>query len=101
MVQHPQANRIGGRNKRGKSIYVQIDKTACGRRKYNKGKRANIWTFGGVKMPDNTFAKDYIPRSFAMTVPDRSRETLIPILKDRIHRKSNGCLSPSVITDGK
>ena len=62
------------------SIFVQIDETACGKRKYNKTKRRIItWAIGGVEMPDDTFAKDYVPRCFAMTVPNRSRPTLIPV----------------------
>ena len=89
MIQHPEVARVGGLDRDGKSIYVLINEIECGRRKFNKGKyRKTVWTLGAVEKPDKTHAKDYIPKCFAMTVPDRSRKTLIPILKNRIHKKS-------------
>ena len=89
MVKHPETTKIGGINSDGESIYVQIDETACGKRKANKGKRREtVWTLGGIEMPHSTMIKGQVPRSFAVTVPNRSRETLIPILLQKIHQKS-------------
>ena len=39
---------------------------------------------GGVEDPENLPESQKWPKSFAITVPDRSRATLIPILKAKI-----------------
>ena len=36
-IQHPEIGRIGSLNRDGESIYVLIDETVCGRRKFNRG----------------------------------------------------------------
>ena len=73
MVKHPETTKIGGINSDGELIYVQIDETACGKRKSNEGKRREtVWTLGGLEMPHSTMKKGQVPRDFAVTVPNRS-----------------------------
>ena len=89
ITKHPQTTKIGGKNCFGQEMYVAIDETACGKRKFNRGRRKKtIWTLGGVEMPDKSHQNGQIPRMFAVTVPNRSRETLLPILLKMIHHSS-------------
>ena len=89
ITKHPQTTKIGGKNCFGQEMYVAIDETACGKRKFNRGRRKKtIWTLGGVEMPDKSHQSGQIPRMFAITVPNRSRETLLPILLKMIHQNS-------------
>lgn len=62
----------------GWGIVVEIDESRFGKRKYNKGHGVEgSWVFGGVELtPDR--------RCFAVVVPDRSRDTLIPIIQAHI-----------------
>ena len=88
MMQHPEANRIGGKDKSGNPITIQVDETFCGKNKYGKGAgKIQTWVLGGVEVPPKT-EPDYIPKFFALTVPNRKKETLIPILKTKIRQDS-------------
>ncbi len=62
----------------GEGVVVEIDESKFGKRKYNKGHRVEgAWVFGGVELtPDR--------KCFAVVVPDRKRETLLPIIKAHI-----------------
>ena len=62
----------------GPGVVVEIDESKFGKRKYNKGHRVDgAWVFGGVELtPDRRF--------FAVVVPDRTRATLLPIIKAHI-----------------
>ena len=63
----------------GPGIVVEIDESKFGKRKYNRGKRVEgCWVFGGVELTPER-------RCFAVVVPDRTRETLLPIIKAHIH----------------
>jgi len=60
---------IGGPNK-----VVEIDECKIGRRKYNRGKWVEVqWVFGLVERGSN--------KCMLVPVPNRSRETLVPIIK--------------------
>ena len=62
----------------GPSIVVEIDESKFGKRKYNRGHRVEgVWVFGGVELTHER-------RVFAVAVPDRTRETLLPIIKAHI-----------------
>jgi hypothetical protein len=55
---------------------VEIDESCFGSRKYNRGRLRNTaWVFGGVKCQS---------RTFLVTVPDRSADTLMNINHTRI-----------------
>ena len=55
MLQNPDLNKVGGLNKHGKPMTVQIDETFCGRLKHHRGKsKKQTWVLGGVEMPDDT-----------------------------------------------
>ena len=66
--------RIGGIGKT-----VEIDETLVAKRKYHRGRLVEqVWVFGGVERSD---VSGQVPKkSFAIIVPDRSRETLIPLI---------------------
>ena len=86
MVQNPEILKIGGVTKDQVTgqfvpIRVQIDETACGKMKYHKGKkRIQTWVLGGMEDP-KSLPSGQKPKSFALSVPNRSRATLIPCLK--------------------
>lgn len=63
----------------GPGIVVEIDETKMGKRKYHRGHRVEgVWVFGGVeRTPERKF--------FAMTVSDRTAETLVPLIQRHIH----------------
>ena len=87
MQLNPQATAIGGLNRDGKPITVQIDESCLGKRKYNKGKyRKSTWVLGGITVPNNPKEN---PRFFGLTVPNRKKDTLVPILKEKIKPESN------------
>ena len=88
MMQNPDANKIGGLDENGKPIVVQVDETFCGKVKYHRGKgRTQTWVLGGVESTEKNCPKK-TPRYFALTVPNRKKETLIPILKIKIKEQS-------------
>ena len=71
----------------GEGVEVQIDETLVAKRKYNKGRMVEQrWLVGGVCPVQR--------RGFVQFVPDRSRETLDPIIMQYIapgsHIKSDG-----------
>ena len=89
ITKHPQTTKIGGKNCFGQEMFVAIDETAYGRRKSHRERRKQtVWTLGGIEMPDKSHQSGQIPRMFAVTVPNRSRETLLPILLKMIHQNS-------------
>ena len=89
MLKNPELNKVGVVNKQGKSMYVQIDETFCGKVKHHKGRsKKQTWVLGGVEMPDDTDPPQEAPKCFAMTVPDRKRATLIPILEYKIEENT-------------
>ena len=64
--------KIGGIGK-----IVEIDESKFGKRKYNKGKRVDgQWVFGGVCRETK--------ECFLYTVEDRSKETLLALIKEKI-----------------
>ena len=59
---------------RGLGEVVEIDESKFGKRKYHRAKHVEgQWVFGGYQRS--------IARVFMVTVEDRSRETLLPIIK--------------------
>ncbi|KAH7823178.1 putative transposase-like protein [Monocercomonoides exilis] len=68
--------KIGGEGK-----IVEIDEAVWRRRKYHKGKKKKlIWIIGGVVRLEGGGDGD----RFMMIVPDRTKETLIPIILDHL-----------------
>jgi hypothetical protein len=66
----------------GPGIVVEIDEAKFGKRKYNRGHRVEgAWVFGGVERTPER-------RMFAMVVPDRSADTLLAAIRERIHPES-------------
>ena len=66
----------------GPGIEVQIDESAFGKRKYNRGHRVETkWVFGGVEIvPDENMVKRGGP-FFAVVVEDRTIKTLDEVIK--------------------
>ena len=65
----------------GPGVEVQIDESAFGKRKYNLGHYVDTkWVFGGIEIT-NVNGKKRGGRFFAVVVPDRSKESLIPVLR--------------------
>src|SRR6056300_215572 len=63
----------------GEGVIVQIDESKFGKRKYNRGHRVNgTWVFGGVEKNAGAWGNN---KFFAIAVPDRTRETLVPIIQ--------------------
>ena len=59
----------------GKGIEVEIDESKFGRRKYYRGHRVEgQWVFGGREKKDKT-------QIFMVPVPNRKKETLLPIIQ--------------------
>jgi hypothetical protein len=66
----------------GNYSIVEIDESKFGRRKYNRGHRVDgVWVLGAVERTPQK-------KVFLITVPNRSADTLIPILKRYIYRDS-------------
>ncbi|KAF8797290.1 hypothetical protein HNY73_001571 [Argiope bruennichi] len=54
----------------GEAVVVEIDESKFGKRKFNRGKRVEgQWVFGGIE------------KCFMEALPDRSKETLLGVLK--------------------
>ena len=63
---------IGGPGK-----VVEIDESKFGKRKYNRGRSVDgHWVFGGIETGT--------PNAFMTVVPDRSKQTLLPIIQQYI-----------------
>jgi transposase-like protein len=63
----------------GNGIVVEIDESKFGKRKYHRGHMVEgSWVFGGIERTPEK-------RIFLVTVPDRSAETLLNVLKEHIH----------------
>lgn len=61
----------------GPNIIVEIDESKLGKRKYNRGHRVEgQWVFGGVERVSG--------KCFMLPVPDRSRNTLVALIKKYI-----------------
>lgn len=68
---------IGGVDDNGVPIDVEIDESQFYKRKSNRGRIGNpIWVFGGIER--NT------RKSFLVSVPNRSRDTLMEIINQKI-----------------
>lgn len=73
---------LGGEKIGGPGMIVEIDEMKLGKRKFNQGKRVEgQWCFGGVLRRED---KDSPIQCFTVPVPDRSKNTLLPIIKDYI-----------------
>lgn len=71
------SEQIGGEGK-----IVEIDEAKFGSRKFNMGRRVKgQWVFGGRERGDRT-------KMFVVPVVDTTRETLYPIIFEKIHPKS-------------
>lgn len=65
----------------GQGHVVEIDESKFGKRKYNRGRRVDgCWVLGGI---DRTTRQ-----TFFQIVPDRTKETLLPILLENIYPDS-------------
>ncbi|KAH7831762.1 putative Uncharacterized transposase-like protein [Monocercomonoides exilis] len=65
----------------GPGKYVEIDEAVWRRRKYGRGRKKDLlWIFGGVERKEGGGAGT----NFVIIVPDRKKETLIPIIQERI-----------------
>lgn len=65
-------NKIGG-----PGIEVQIDESAFGKRKYNRGHQVNTkWVVGGVEIVPDATGKKRGGKVFFVVVPDRTMQTL-------------------------
>ena len=59
----------------GPGTIVEIDESKFGKRKYNRGKHVDgVWVFGGIERGNQG-------NCFFFVVDDRSRATLLPIIK--------------------
>ena len=66
------SEKIGGVGK-----IVEIDESKFGKRKFHKGRRVDgVWVFWGIERETK--------RCFFTTVADRTRETLLEIIKNNI-----------------
>ena len=60
----------------GEGIIVEIDESKFGKRKYNRGHRVEgVWVVGGVEITPER-------RMFAVSVQDRSADTLRDIIQE-------------------
>lgn len=67
----------------GEGRVVEIDEAIWRRRKYKRGRRKKqIWIFGGVER--KLAGEIGTPKFFVCIVPDRSRNTLIPLIQKHI-----------------
>lgn len=66
----------------GDNVIVEIDESKFAKRKYNRGHEVKGgWVFGGREKEDKS-------KTFMVVVPDRTRDTLIPIIQKYIARGS-------------
>ncbi|XP_076106327.1 uncharacterized protein LOC143074994 [Mytilus galloprovincialis] len=66
------SEKIGGEN-----VIVEIDESKFGKRKYHKGRRVEgQWVFGGIERDSK--------KSFFASVENRTKETLLKLIKDNI-----------------
>jgi hypothetical protein len=66
----------------GPGIEVQIDESKFGKRKYHRGHHVEgTWVFGGVEILHDDAGRPYAGNCFAVSVVDRKRETLLPLLE--------------------
>ena len=64
-----------------KGHVVEIDESKFGKRKFNKGRQVDgCWVLGGIDRETR--------ETFFKVVPDRTTETLLPILIDHLHHES-------------
>lgn len=76
------SEQLGGYDADGRSIVVEIDETLWIRRKYNRGRRRNqVWVFGGIERDSG--------KCFLVVVPDRSKTTLLNIIREKFYRYYN------------
>lgn len=62
----------------GDGIEVEIDETKLGKRKYHRGHRVDgVWVLAGVERTAER-------KAFLVAVPDRSSETLLPIIHNHV-----------------
>jgi transposase-like protein len=61
----------------GEGVIVEIDESAFGKRKYNRGRHVNTtWVFGGVERGTD--------KCFLEVVPDRTRVTLFDVIRRKV-----------------
>lgn len=73
---------FGGEKIGGEGCIVEIDEMKLGKRKFHRGKRVEgQWCFGGILRREN---KDDPIHCFVIPVEDRSRNTLLPIIKEYV-----------------
>ena len=73
-----QDNMIGGPGRT-----VQIDEAKFGKRQYNRGHCVDgCWVFGGV---EKNGMEDGTNKYFCVVVPDRTAETLIPLIQRYVY----------------
>ena len=66
----------------GDGIVVEIDESKFGKRKYHRGKHVDrVWVFGAIEGDNKS-------NCFFFVVPDRSADTLIPLITKYIRRGS-------------
>ncbi|ODM88624.1 putative transposase-like protein [Orchesella cincta] len=64
----------------GEGLHVEIDETHIFKRKYHRGRQLaaeHVWVFGGICRESK--------EAFLQVVPDRTGQTLWPIIQQRIH----------------
>jgi ISXO2-like transposase domain len=80
-MRHVEKNRKLG----GEGTLVEIDESKFGKRKYNRGHSVpGCWVFGGVERCFREDGTAYAGRFFARVVPDRTNDTLLPLIKELI-----------------
>ena len=66
----------------GPGVVVQVDESAFGKRKYNRGHPVDTkWVFGGIEITIDSRGSHRGGRFFAIVVPDRTGTTLCSVLK--------------------
>ena len=73
----------------GDMVDVEIDESAFGKRKYNRGHYVETkWVFGGVEVLRDEYGRKKAGKFFAVVVEDRKRETLEAVIKKFIKPNS-------------
>ena len=71
----------------GPGTIVQVDESAFGKRKYNRGHYVDTkWVFGGIEITPTASGEQRGGKFFAVVVPDRTGPTLCAILKKYVRR---------------